>query len=218
MLRVAHLTIQKDQGSMYRAQSWLGIQGLADWISLVTGQNTYRNSKFSLLMWCPKQEQLHLGPRSYFNVSLSDDLQQLSSPLNPHFIHPMQKAEEKAHNPPMANLLFPMQETSVLIYEESQQPQKPLTDSFMRERCIITMVKKLCSEQNCKEIHIYGLLTIRQVLESPISSQKSFKGANLEKKEKKATKPIMVNSPRPSSLFPQVCAPASPGVFSCQIM
>ena len=54
-----------------KAQSWLGIWGLADWIYRISSEAEYLQGpesslSFRLPMWQPGQKRLHLEPRNLF--------------------------------------------------------------------------------------------------------------------------------------------------------
>ena len=56
-----------------KAQGWLGVWGLADWIYCVSGQMEYLQGhenglSLGLLTRHPGQEQLHLGSRNLFQL------------------------------------------------------------------------------------------------------------------------------------------------------
>lgn len=50
------------------AQSWLDVWGLADWIYNFSssGEFIWHMVRFSLMMWHPRQDQLHFGARKLF--------------------------------------------------------------------------------------------------------------------------------------------------------
>lgn len=62
--------MSKDQGNKCRAQRWVGVWGLADWLYCVWGPaehlHRHERSEFQFAELAPQQTWLNLGPRNTF--------------------------------------------------------------------------------------------------------------------------------------------------------